>query len=359
MGESKVVYLHRKETDNSIFYVGMGNPYRAYATSSRNKWWNRTYKKHGLIVDVVADNLSTEDAYELEVFLISELGRKDKGLGNLVNLDDGGEGATGHIPTKEAREKLSKRLSKKVINTETLEVLSSATKMQKKYSTPTDILRKEHPSYDWMYLCDYNNGKHLTEKWINRYKIKNTYIKIINTETLEIFYTIESAAKSIGKGKYRSNESQYNLLSQKLKGSVKNTSDFMYYEDYDNGKHLTDEWINRKKIKPITPKEQKEIEMYDFKEQVWFKTTPKAFKEKYKQQPYTNKALCNGRYCRKDYAKFDKTNRQWKNILDLETGIVERFNQIQLANKLNVKSNNLSRFFLGKHKVVQKRYVIV
>ena len=359
MEKLKVVYLHRKETDNSIFYVGMGNPDRASATHSRNKWWNHTYEKYGLIVDVVADNLSIEDAYELEVFLISELGRKDKGLGNLVNLDDGGEGATGHIPTKEAREKLSKRVSKKVINTETLEVLSSAIKMQKKYSIPRHIPRKEYPSYDWMYLCDYNNGKHLTEKWINRYKIKNTYIKIINTETLEIFYTIESATKSIGKGKYRNNESQYNILSQKLKGSKKNTSDFMYYEDYDNGKHLTDEWINRKKIKPIIPKERKEIEIYDFKEQVWFKTTPKAFEDKYKITPTTKLAICNRRYCRKEYAKFDKTNRQWKNILDLETGVVERFNQVHLANKLNTKSNNLSALFLGKHKVLYKRYVIV
>lgn len=354
MEESKVVYLHRKETDNSIFYVGMGNPYRAYATSPRNKWWNHTYEKHGLIVDVVADNLSTEDAYELEVFLISELGRKDKGLGNLVNLDDGGEGATGHIPTKEAREKLSKRVSKKVINTETLEVLSSATKMQKKYGIPKNIPRKEYPSYDWMYLEDYENGKHLTEKWINRYKIKNSYVKVINVKTLEIFYSIEAACNSSAK------PSLYNIFCQKLKGSKKNTSDFMYYEDYKNGKHLTKQWIDRKKIKKSkTPPKEKEIEIYDFKEQKWFYTTTKAFKEKYKQQPTTHISLCNGRYCRKYYTKFNKTNRQWKNILDLETGVVERFNQAHLTNKLNTKSNNLSAFFLGKCKVLYKRYVIV
>ena len=251
MEESKVVYLHRKDTDCAIFYVGMGNPDRAYATSSRNKWWKNTYNKYGLIVDVVAKDLSIEDAYELEMFLISELGRKDKGLGNLVNLDNGGEGATGHIPTENARKKLSERVSKKVINTETLEILPSATKMKKKYGIQRNIPRQKHPSYDWMFLEDYNNGKHLTEKWINRYKIKNSYLKIINVVTSDIFYSIEAACGS------SVDSSPYIQLTQKLKGSKKNNTDFMYYEDYKNGMHLTKEWLQRKEIKRLNLKQLK------------------------------------------------------------------------------------------------------
>ena len=141
----KVVYLHKKETDGTIFYVGMGELKRAFSTGSRNDWWNRTYAKHGRRVDVVAKDLSIEDAYELEVFLISEIGRKDKGLGSLVNLDDGGEGATGHIPTQDARRKLSERTSKKVINTETLEVLKSGVELLNKYGLYSGVLQKEHP----------------------------------------------------------------------------------------------------------------------------------------------------------------------------------------------------------------------
>ena len=45
----------------------------------------------------------------------------------------GGEGATGHIPTQSARRKLSKRMSKRVINTETLEILKSGTELLSKY----------------------------------------------------------------------------------------------------------------------------------------------------------------------------------------------------------------------------------
>lgn len=354
MKRDKVVYLHRRKSDGKVFYVGMGSEERAFTTSSRNKWWKNTYKKYGLTVDIVAKNLSIKDAYELEVFLISELGRKDLGLGNLVNLDDGGKGATGHIPTKIAREKLSKRTSKKVINTETLEVLSSATEMYSNYGVPKDVPRKSNPSYDWMYLDDYNNGKHLTEKWINRYKIKRGYLKIINTETLEIFYNIEDACKS---GR---NTSRYNITSRKLKGTMKNNSDLMYYEDYESGKHLTEEWINRKVRKKSTYKKPiKQIEIYDFKEQVWFKTTSKDFIAKYNQQPATHTSLCNGRFCRRECTKFNQTNKRWKNILDLETGIIERFNQVHLAVKLNTKSNNISNFFLGKTKILYNRYKIV
>ena len=358
--KNKVVYLHRKKTEGTIFYVGMGEQDRAYTTHSRNKWWINVYKKHDRLVDVVAKDLSIDDAYELEVFLISEIGRKDLGLGNLVNLDDGGKGATGHIPTQNARNKLSKRMSKKVINTETLEVLKSGSELTKKYGIFGNVLQKDHPNSDWMKLEDYKNGKHLTEKWINRYKIKNSYLKIINTNTLDIFYCLREAAKSIGKGNYENNQSQYNLLSQKLKGSKKNNSNFMYYDDYEKGLHLTKEWIRRKERK-ISKRDTplKEIEIYDFKKQFWFKTTRKDFYDKYGIKPSTYTALLHGRFCRKEYKKFNETNNRWRNILNIETNKEERFNQWYLSEKLGVTSNSLCNLFLGRTKIIYKKYKII
>ena len=360
----KVVYLHKKETDGTIFYVGMGELKRAFNTSSRNKWWNRTYAKHGRVVDIVAKDLSIEDAYELEVFLISEIGRKDKGLGSLVNLDDGGEGATGHIPTEYARKVTSERVSKKVINTETLEVLKSGKELLNKYGLFNNILQSDNPKSDWMKLEDYKKGKHLTEKWVNRYKIGLRYLKIINTETLEVFYSIEEAAKSIGKGSYRNNESQYNILSAKLKGSKRNNTDFMYYEDYELGRHLTEEWNNRKAHTPQPPRPPKEIELYDFKEEVWFKITVTEFESNYNITPVLNGFICNKRFCRREYFEKDReafynNEFRWKNILDLRTGKVERLNQWYLADKLNTKTNNVSSFIRGKQKVLKKIYKIV
>jgi ketosteroid isomerase-like protein len=359
----KVVYLHRKATNNIVFYVGMGELKRAYNTESRSKWWKKTYKKHGRIVDIVAQDLNIDDAYELEMFLISEIGRKDKGLGSLVNLDDGGDGATGHIPTQSARRKLSKRMSKKVINTETLEVLKSGTELLNKYGLYGGVLQKEHPKCDWMKLEDYKKGKHLTEKWINRYKIGFQYLKIINTETLDIFYSIKEAAKSINNGSF--NKGKYNHLTSKLKGSRENKTNLMYYDDYKAGKHLTKEWKNRKVRKTHPARPSKEIELYDFKKEVWFKTTTKDFKLKYNIKPCTHISILNGRFGRREYFEnnrkaFDKTKHRWKNVYDLHTGKTERFNQWHLAKKLNVKNtNNLSSFFLKRRKTLYKRYVLV
>ena len=164
---NKVVYIHRKATDGTPFYVGMGTVRRPYYKSRRSDWWLNTYKKHGITVEIVSEGLSMEDAYELEVFLIYTIGRKDKGLGTLVNMTDGGDGAKGYLTSEEQRN----IQSRKVINTETLEVLPSGNELRRKYGVWSKVLLHEHPYSDWMYLEDYNNEKHLTEKWINRYKI--------------------------------------------------------------------------------------------------------------------------------------------------------------------------------------------
>lgn len=36
---SKVVYVHRRDVDNSIFYVGMGNTDRPHSKDKRSNEW--------------------------------------------------------------------------------------------------------------------------------------------------------------------------------------------------------------------------------------------------------------------------------------------------------------------------------
>ena len=91
---SKVVYIHKRKDNDSIFYVGMGNLKRVTDKKNRNNHWNNVVSKYGYYAEVVAKDLSIDDAYELEMFLISELGRKDLKKGNLVNMTDGGDGCT-------------------------------------------------------------------------------------------------------------------------------------------------------------------------------------------------------------------------------------------------------------------------
>ena len=89
---NKVVYVHKRLDTDAIFYVGMGSLIRSSSKLHRNKHWHNLVNKNGYYTEIVARNLSIQDAYELESFLIQEIGRKDLGLGNLVNMTDGGDG---------------------------------------------------------------------------------------------------------------------------------------------------------------------------------------------------------------------------------------------------------------------------
>jgi len=107
------VYLHRKQTNNEVFYVGRGkiatdrDRYRRpYAKKSRTRQWHNTVKKYGYIVDIVHDNLTFEEANKLEVFYINRYGRRDLNKGSLVNLCDGGRG--GENIAEDVRRKISK-----------------------------------------------------------------------------------------------------------------------------------------------------------------------------------------------------------------------------------------------------------
>lgn len=89
---NKVVYRHRRSDTNEVFYIGMGTPERPYVDYGRNNLWNKIVSKTDYTVEVVAENLTLEDACELEMLLISEYGRIDQGTGCLCNFTDGGEG---------------------------------------------------------------------------------------------------------------------------------------------------------------------------------------------------------------------------------------------------------------------------
>ena len=100
-----IVYAHRRKDNQEIFYIGMGvSEARANKFSGRNKHWKSIEQKYGAYVDVLAKDLSVEDAEELEMFLIEEIG-----IENLTNITRGGQkGRLGDTKTKEERDKISK-----------------------------------------------------------------------------------------------------------------------------------------------------------------------------------------------------------------------------------------------------------
>jgi len=96
------VYLHRKNTNNKIFYVGKGKNKRHLSKSGRNLHWKNTVLKHGYYSTIVLDCLQEEDALELEEFLIQEIG-----LEQLCNKNYFNGGKSGFNHTTEAKEKMS------------------------------------------------------------------------------------------------------------------------------------------------------------------------------------------------------------------------------------------------------------
>ena len=92
-----LVYRHRRKDTNTIFYVGISKDYyRPYADGRyRNKIWNRIVKKTDYNVEIISENISYEDAIELEVLLISLYGKICDKTGILSNLTNGGEGTLG------------------------------------------------------------------------------------------------------------------------------------------------------------------------------------------------------------------------------------------------------------------------
>jgi len=117
------VYVHRKKDDGTVFYVGKGTRDRMKQTRSRNKYWHNIVNKHGFYYEFVEQFVTDEIAKELEMFLITEIGRQ-----NLCNLTDGGDGSYGYIPTEETRKKLSKASKNRVWTKESRLKLSKAKK---------------------------------------------------------------------------------------------------------------------------------------------------------------------------------------------------------------------------------------
>jgi hypothetical protein len=100
------IYYHLKPC-GEVFYIGIGNNKRPNSKQNRNKYWHNIIEKYGYEVQVLKNDLSWEDAIELEILLISWFGRKDLKLGTLVNMTDGGEGNKNIVMTPESNIKRS------------------------------------------------------------------------------------------------------------------------------------------------------------------------------------------------------------------------------------------------------------
>ena len=105
MEKEFVVYQHRRKDTGKIFYIGIGNKKRPYDKFNRNYHWNNIVKKYGYDIEIIYELDNWLQACIIEIMLIEKYGRRDLGIGTLVNLTNGGDGCIGRLCSEETKEK--------------------------------------------------------------------------------------------------------------------------------------------------------------------------------------------------------------------------------------------------------------
>ena len=95
-------YAYLRE-DKTPYYIGKGTRYRAFVKAK--KYFQPPKDKSRIIY--LKQNLTEEEAFKHEIYMIAVLGRKDLGTGILHNRTDGGEGTSGSVRSEEFRKKMS------------------------------------------------------------------------------------------------------------------------------------------------------------------------------------------------------------------------------------------------------------
>lgn len=115
------VYAYLREEDGKPFYIGMGKGNRRFDhLKEAKKYPNPKSGEHKLntirkllqegiepFIKIIQNNLSREQASDLEIKLISYYGRQDLGTGILTNQTSGGDGCRGW--SKQQKQKVRDR----------------------------------------------------------------------------------------------------------------------------------------------------------------------------------------------------------------------------------------------------------
>ena len=95
-------YAYLRE-DRTPYYIGQGSGKRIF---EKRKRCCRPAKDKSRII-FLKQNITEEEAFKHEIYMIAVFGRIDLGTGILHNRTDGGEGASGAVVSEETRRKKS------------------------------------------------------------------------------------------------------------------------------------------------------------------------------------------------------------------------------------------------------------
>lgn len=142
------VYLHRRATDNKVFYVGKGTGRRNLSVSGRNNHWHNVKKKHGIIQEIIFDDLSHQEALDLEADAILEMSYFGEPL---TNKNAGGTGFAGMRTPEHVKEKIAKGV-RETFTHEKRAAYSSMIKGRKMTDSARlklSMARRDHNKYRW------------------------------------------------------------------------------------------------------------------------------------------------------------------------------------------------------------------
>jgi|GEM_PF-4416135 hypothetical protein len=103
-------YAYLRE-DRTPYYIGKGQGSRVY---SKHRTTNSPKDKSRIIF--LKQNLTEQEAFKHEIYMIAVFGRKDLGTGILHNRTDGGEGKSGVIRSEESKRKQGERMKGNTFN---------------------------------------------------------------------------------------------------------------------------------------------------------------------------------------------------------------------------------------------------
>ena len=188
------------DINNLPIYVGKGTGRRAYDSFRKSDNVAVRNCKTKNRVDIIADKLTENDAFSLEVELITKYGRKCNKTGILYNLTDGGEGVSGfEYTTQHIIERYHNRRPSSIIDIISGEIIHSISigDAARKLSIilgriilPTCV----HSLLSGKVQIIYKRWKVYGREIMYNHTAKEKSIELKNIHTGEIFYFKSAAA---------------------------------------------------------------------------------------------------------------------------------------------------------------------